>query len=137
MTLLEALKRSRQDLINHQLEQKEQEKRIETLFQVIQELIARGIPIKPLTSYYDCLSPMFCVAEKTYWRAIHDTVGALTKIFLSPIGDGRKRQVKVVLSPKNKKYKHISFYYFTKLTKGGKCKIKTVKSSTSIVVCER
>jgi hypothetical protein len=79
-------------------------------------------------------APECYVTDKKLFRHIHEAVGRLERVSDSPIG---RSQTKVLrrLRPVAKIFKHISFYTETKLPKGAKCRVKTVKTSYRSVVC--
>jgi hypothetical protein len=102
---------------------------------VAQELYSFGLRFIHLNdSPIYWTAPECCVTDKKLFRHIHEAVGRLVRVSDSPIG---RSQTKVLrrLRPVAERFRHFSFYTETKLPKGAKCRVKTVKTSYRSVVC--
>lgn len=112
---------------------KEKAAKAKETYAVLEKMKEEGFPVHRADINY----PHFHIVEKKYWQIVHKIFGKLIRINIYPVyQDVKRREIGVVMTPKNKKYEQFTFSFQTTLNDKSKCKIVKEESSRVTVVCE-
>jgi hypothetical protein len=108
-------------------------------------LNGEGFKTGPLERWRLDWSEPFKVEDVKEFTKVHQALGGLENYTLEPHGDGRTREVKVVLKPKDRQFSHLRFWYIKKLPKpdkrkgkagNPKCRLVTRVRKETVLVCD-
>ena len=107
------------------------------LYHLLKNGGVQGLPEK-LTKYYINWGFDVEVKDITDFALIKRLVGSLEHGGKEPVGDGRKKTIRVSLYPKaypHLQYNGVKFHYLRKLTDKDKCKVVTTTCKRTEVIC--
>ncbi len=140
-------------LVNYEKEQRESleeriirhKERASNTFLGFALLNGEGFVTGPIEKWKIVWDADFHITNLLEFAKIHRALGALKNYTTEPCGDGRTREVKVTLVPKDKAFAHFRFIFVKKLPKPDKrkgaanqpkCRLVTRVRKETILVCD-
>lgn len=142
-TMLETIAKMKKNFVKEVKDKKvsfrERIKKAELFYCFLQECLSSNyVPSFDMWDIENWGTCTITVSNLKDFSTIHKIVGVLEQWGISPVkDDGRCRDVRVTMAPKDKNWNFLRFNFVRKLPKNAKCKIVKRVSVSHDVVCSR